>query len=64
MCRDESIRQLRQKADVLERAKVAAERRLTNDLAAERRAAATLRQQMKAMQVRRCGCGGCNSGLC
>lgn len=36
---------------MLERAKTAAERRLTNDLAAERRAAAALKQQMKAMQV-------------
>lgn len=49
--RDEAIRQLRQKAAVLERAKAAAERRLTNDLAAERRAAAALKQQMKAMHV-------------
>ena len=52
-CRDETIRQLQQKADVLLRAKAAVERRLTNDLAAERRAAIALRQQMKAMQVGR-----------
>ena len=56
LCRDVSIRQLEQKAGVLEKAKEATERRLRNDLAAERRQQADLKQQMKQLQV---GCSAC-----
>jgi hypothetical protein len=59
MCREVSIRQLEQKAGVLEKAKEAAERRLRNDLAAERRQQAELKQQMKQLQVGCCCCCCC-----
>ena len=54
MCREGSIRQLEQRAGVLEKAKDASERRLRNDLAAERRQQAELKQQMKQLQVGCC----------
>ncbi|KAL4458657.1 hypothetical protein ABPG75_013522 [Micractinium tetrahymenae] len=48
--RDDTIRQLQQKAGILEKAKVAAERRLGNDLAQERRVQAELRHRLQLLQ--------------
>lgn len=50
--RDATIRQLQQRGDVLEKARDARERRLGQELAAEKRAAAGLRREMQQLQVR------------